>query len=188
MQVGRIFAGILTVLSKHLTPRQNCSSLFDENSIKMHSKWPNFFSRSAFTICSSKWDYFHQNFRHIFWQTKNPSKLLIIELDLVNRSFRSSISRVLVWFGTLLGQSCLDWVRMKFRFGSLFGSTMFGLGTGSVRVKLGSGLFPVVYSNPIWIRYGSSLIQGRWNSAQYLGVGLGVNQVALISNNCIVSI
>ena len=50
--------------------------------------------------------------------------------------------------------SGLDSVRVKFGFGSLFGSIMFGSGSGLVRMEFGSGMFWVVYGSPVRIGYG----------------------------------
>ena len=60
-------------------------------------------------------------------------------------------------------------VRVKFGFRVKFGLTMFRSGLGSIRLEFGSGMFRVIYGNPIRIGYGSSVIWVGWDSVQCSG-------------------
>ena len=60
---------------------------------------------------------------------------------------------------------------------------MFGSGTGSVRVKFRSGLFRVVYSNPVWIGCRFSLNQVRWDWVHiWVNIGSVVNWIGYKSS------
>ena len=58
--------------------------------------------------------------------------MLGFDVDLTNVSLGSDTSRVLVRFGSLSGQLCLGWVRVKFGFRSFSGKDDNGSGSDRV--------------------------------------------------------
>ena len=77
-----------------------------------------------------------------------------MQTDPTNESIGSGTDRVFVLFGLILNQICSDRVRLGIQFSSdrvwiNFGSTMFGLDSGSAQLEFGSGMFLVLYGSPI---------------------------------------